>query len=195
MQRAQRLCQHLQTIHSTTASSQTLGTQPTAATATTTVQTLASTFKTDSTIIQQLQLLDKDQRETQKPSASSSPTTASSNTLNTCTLAEWQSKQQSVLGSSSFYGLSQHHVDTFSVLTGDYQWIHQSDAAENGSPFRVPIAHGFLILSMISKIVTEVVPHIEGSKYTISYGLNKVSNSNTTQTETEQQYLSSQSIS
>jgi len=49
--------------------------------------------------------------------------------------------------------VTQAMIDAFADLTGDHQWIHV-DAARcaRESPFGVPIAHGFLTLSLASQL-------------------------------------------
>ena len=72
------------------------------------------------------------------------------------------------------HSLTQAHLDAFSSLTLDYQFIHQHDAVARGSPFPHPIAHGFLLLSMLVTLVDEAVPRVEGASMGLNYGLEKV---------------------
>jgi acyl dehydratase len=49
---------------------------------------------------------------------------------------------------SKWFQVTQSQVDAFAQATGDEQWIHSSDAGPAGSPFKGPIAHGLLLLSL-----------------------------------------------
>src|SRR5271166_5827366 len=49
---------------------------------------------------------------------------------------------------SNWFPVSQCQIDAFAQATGDEQWIHRSDAGPEGSPFRGPIAHGLLLVSL-----------------------------------------------
>ena len=54
------------------------------------------------------------------------------------------------------------------------QWIHiDSKRAEIESPYKKTVAHGFLMLSMISKIIFDVC-HFSDVKIGINYGLDRV---------------------
>jgi len=51
------------------------------------------------------------------------------------------------LGVSDWVPIAQARIDTFASCTGDHQWIHiDVERAKRESPFRGPIAHGYLIL-------------------------------------------------
>ena len=62
------------------------------------------------------------------------------------------------LGVSEWTTISQNQIDTFARTTDDNQWIHVNPAlAKKHSPYKKPIAHGFLILSLASKFCYETV--------------------------------------
>lgn len=64
-------------------------------------------------------------------------------------------------------------MNQFADATLDHQWIHTDvERAEKG-PFGGPIAHGFLTLSLLSKLNSQTYK-FEGAKMGINYGLNKV---------------------
>ena len=91
------------------------------------------------------------------------------------TLSQWRSTPPSTfLGLSSSRCLSQLHIDCFSALTGDHQFIHQQDAAARGSPFPSSIAHGFLVLSLTTAMVMELMPALTGVRMGVNYGMEKV---------------------
>jgi len=64
-------------------------------------------------------------------------------------------------------------IDAFAAMTGDAQWIHTDPVRAAGSPFGAPIAHGFLTLSVISRMLSNAVP-VAGAATVVNYGLNKV---------------------
>lgn len=75
---------------------------------------------------------------------------------------------------SDWIVVEQQAVDLFAKATGDFQWIHVDiDRAKRESPFGGPIAHGFLILSLVAKFVGDSVK-VEGVRSAVNYGLNKV---------------------
>ena len=77
------------------------------------------------------------------------------------------------LGSSSWHTVDQRHIDLFADATGDHQWIHvDHDAAAQG-PFGTTIAHGYLSLSMVVMLLSEVL-RVEGARMGINYGIDKV---------------------
>jgi acyl dehydratase len=71
--------------------------------------------------------------------------------------------------------VTQERINQFAEATEDRQWIHlDSDRAKRESPFGATIAHGFLTLSLISRLVKDVIQISGGTRLTINYGLNRV---------------------
>ena len=65
-------------------------------------------------------------------------------------------------------------IDDFANATLDKQWIHvDAERAVKESPFKSTIAHGFMSVAMISKLLEEVFT-IKSLKMGLNYGLNKV---------------------
>tara|TARA_B110000003_G_scaffold152808_2_gene153521 strand:- start:32725 stop:34059 length:1335 start_codon:yes stop_codon:yes gene_type:complete len=78
------------------------------------------------------------------------------------------------LGVSEWTTISQDQIDTFARTTDDNQWIHiNPEMAKELSPYKKPIAHGFLILSLSSKFCYETVKLMDVGMG-INYGLDKV---------------------
>ena len=74
----------------------------------------------------------------------------------------------------SWYTVTQEMITDFANATSDTQWIHIDEArAAQESPFKSTIAHGFMSVSMISKLLEEVFT-IKSLKMGLNYGLNKV---------------------
>ncbi len=79
------------------------------------------------------------------------------------------------LGASPWLEVTQGMIDAFADVTGDHQWIHVDvERAGRESPFGRTIAHGFLTLSLVTRLHAEAV-HVGGEKRMgINYGLNRV---------------------
>jgi acyl dehydratase len=78
------------------------------------------------------------------------------------------------LGVSDWLTIDQQRVNDFADVTGDHQWIHVDvERAKKESPFKTPIAHGFLTLSLIPAL-SKGNFRLENVKLAINYGLNKV---------------------
>jgi acyl dehydratase len=90
------------------------------------------------------------------------------------TLTEYRSRVGQVLGQSEWQPVTQRMIDQFAEVTGDHQFIHIDPQAAARTPFGTTIAHGFLTLSLISKMSFSAVPPIKGAKMTINYGMNSV---------------------
>ncbi len=78
------------------------------------------------------------------------------------------------LGVSDWLTIDQQRINDFAEVTGDHQWIHVDvERAQAESPYRTPIAHGFLTLSLIPAL-SKGNFRVENAKLAINYGLNKV---------------------
>ena len=71
-----------------------------------------------------------------------------------------------------------HHrpgaVDQFAECTGDHQFIHVDPEKAAKTPFGGTIAHGFLSLSLIPKLMEGLLVLPEGLKMAVNYGLDTV---------------------
>ena len=78
------------------------------------------------------------------------------------------------LGVSGWISIAQERIDQFAEATDDRQWIHVDvDRANRESPFGAPVAHGYLTLSLLPRMVIEAVTFTP-KKTGINYGLDKV---------------------
>ncbi len=78
------------------------------------------------------------------------------------------------LPTGSWYKISQQMINDFANATLDKQWIHVDEKrAAKESPFKSTVAHGFMSVSMISKLLEESFS-IKSLKMGLNYGLNKV---------------------
>ena len=77
------------------------------------------------------------------------------------------------LGRTGWTEVTQERVNLFADATGDHQWIHVDPGRAAAGPFGGTIAHGYLTLSMVIPLFTELL-EVTGISMTINYGLNKV---------------------
>lgn len=88
-------------------------------------------------------------------------------------VAELQAARGEHLGYSDWHLVSQDQINLFAEATGDHQWIHVDEARAAAGPFGGTIAHGFLTLSLIPQVVSQVY-RVNNTRMGINYGLNKV---------------------
>ena len=92
----------------------------------------------------------------------------------TTTLAELPDLLGQELGTSDWVEVTQERVNLFADATGDHQWIHVDvDRAKAESPFGGPIGHGYLTLSLLIPMWSEVLV-VSDATMGVNYGLNKV---------------------
>ena len=81
-----------------------------------------------------------------------------------------------ILGHSPWLTIDQARIDRFAAATGDDQYIHVDPQRAAATLFGGRIAHGFLTLSLIPALSTELdaTTIALGARMTINYGLNRV---------------------
>jgi len=77
-------------------------------------------------------------------------------------------------GVSSWLTVDQERIDAFAEATEDRQFIHTDPAAAAVTAFGGTIAHGFLSLSLLSRMAAEAMLVPEGVKMAVNYGLDRV---------------------
>ena len=77
------------------------------------------------------------------------------------------------LGHSDWHTVTQQQIDLFAEATGDHQWIHTDPERAASGPFGSTIAHGYLTLSMVPKLVSQIYA-VDGLRMGVNYGSNKV---------------------
>jgi acyl dehydratase len=87
--------------------------------------------------------------------------------------AELASTIGTELGASDWLVVGQDQIDGFAAATGDDQWIHVDPQRAKDGPFGTTIAHGFLTLSLIPRLVADIY-HVDEVKMAVNYGLDKV---------------------
>jgi len=78
------------------------------------------------------------------------------------------------VGVSSWLTVDQPRVDAFAEATEDRQFIHTDPAAAAQTPFGGTIAHGFLTLSLLSRMAADAMLIPDGVKMAVNYGLDRV---------------------
>jgi acyl dehydratase len=77
------------------------------------------------------------------------------------------------VGYSDWHVVSQDQINAFADATGDHQWIHVDADAAKAGPFGTTIAHGYLTLSMLPVLMTQVF-RLDGVRMGVNYGVNRV---------------------
>ncbi len=77
-------------------------------------------------------------------------------------------------GTSDWIMIDQERIDKFADVTEDHQFIHVNPEAAKMTPFGTTVAHGFLSLSLLSKLAEESVLILDGVKMGVNYGFEKV---------------------
>lgn len=88
--------------------------------------------------------------------------------------AELQSRIGQEIGLSDWVAITQDMIDRFADLTDDHQFIHVDPALAAKTPFGGTIAHGFLVLSLLSKFGQAAEFVLEGIQMGMNYGFDKV---------------------
>ena len=78
------------------------------------------------------------------------------------------------IGVSGWLTIDQQRIDEFAESTEDRQFIHIDPEAAARTPFGTTIAHGFLSLSMLSRMAAEVMLIPDSTKMAVNYGLDRV---------------------
>ncbi|MEO1029541.1 MAG: MaoC family dehydratase [Pseudomonadota bacterium] len=86
--------------------------------------------------------------------------------------ADLESLVGTEVGVSDWHEIDQERVNLFADATGDHQWIHV-DVERATEVMGAPIAHGYLTLSLLPMLSSEVM-RVNGVTRGINYGTNKV---------------------
>jgi acyl dehydratase len=78
------------------------------------------------------------------------------------------------IGVSSWLIVDQRRINAFAESTEDRQFIHTDPTSAAQTPFGGTIAHGFLTLSLLSRMGAEVMLIPDGMKIAVNYGLDRV---------------------
>ena len=89
-------------------------------------------------------------------------------------LGEIRGKIGEEIGVSGWLLIDQARIDAFAAVTEDHQFIHVDPVAAAASPFGGTVAHGFLSLSLLSRMAADVMLIPEGTRMAANYGLDRV---------------------
>lgn len=89
-------------------------------------------------------------------------------------LAEIGSKVGQEIGVSDWILIDQQRIDAFAEVTDDHQFIHVDPVAAGNSPFGGTIAHGFLSLSLLSRMAADVFLIPDGARMAVNYGFERI---------------------
>ncbi len=78
------------------------------------------------------------------------------------------------VGVSSWLIVDQPRIDAFADATEDHQFIHVDPQAAAAAGLGGTIAHGFLSLSLLSRMAPEAMLVPEGIKMALNYGFDRV---------------------
>ena len=78
------------------------------------------------------------------------------------------------IGASDWITVTQPMVDAFAQTTGDEYFLHVDRDRAAALPFKGTIAHGFLTLSLLAVMGYQVCPYVEGARFPLNYGFNRV---------------------
>lgn len=79
------------------------------------------------------------------------------------------------IGVSDWMSVDQARIDAFATVTEDPQFIHVDPArAKKETPFGGTVAHGFLTLSLLTRLARDIAPVIEGCTMGINYGFDRI---------------------
>ena len=90
------------------------------------------------------------------------------------TLDEIRSKVGQEVGVSDWLTVDQAAIDMFADVTQDHQFIHVDPEAAAKTPFGGTIAHGFLTLSLLSRMAADAMLRPAEVRMGVNYGLEKV---------------------
>jgi acyl dehydratase len=92
----------------------------------------------------------------------------------TASLDEIRARVGDEVGVSDWITVDQERINAFAEATEDRQFIHVDAAAAAQTPFGGTIAHGFLTLSLLSRMAADAMLVPGGLKMAVNYGLDRV---------------------
>jgi len=90
------------------------------------------------------------------------------------TIEEIRDRVGGEVGVSDWILVDQARIDAFADVTEDPQFIHIDPVAAAQTPFGGTIAHGFLTLSLLSRMAADAMLRPESIKMGVNYGFEKV---------------------
>jgi acyl dehydratase len=95
--------------------------------------------------------------------------------VSSLTLSSLRERVGQELGVSDWVTIDQARINTFASCTGDHQWIHVDiERAKRESPYRGPVAHGYLSLALVAPLSMQVGVIPKDAAAGLNYGIDKV---------------------
>jgi acyl dehydratase len=88
------------------------------------------------------------------------------------TISELEQAGEVELGTSSWVTIDQRRIDLFAEASGDHQWIHVDPEAAAKGPFGTTIAHGYLTISLLPALLSEVMS-VTDARMGVNYGVER----------------------
>ena len=89
-------------------------------------------------------------------------------------LDEIRAKVGQPIGVSDWIEVPQDRIGAFADATDDYQFIHVDPVAAAAAGFGGTIAHGFLTLSLLSRMAADAMLIPDTTRMAVNYGLDRV---------------------
>lgn len=89
------------------------------------------------------------------------------------TIAELHAAEGLDLGRTEPFVVDQGRIDRFAEATEDRQWIHTDPERARTSPYGTTIAHGFLVISLLPKLLFQLIS-LPDAGMVVNYGLDKL---------------------
>jgi acyl dehydratase len=90
------------------------------------------------------------------------------------TLDEINARIGTVIGTSEWITIDQKRINEFADVTEDRQFIHVDPNSAKETMFGGTVAHGFLSLSLLSRMAFDVMLVPDNLKMAVNYGFNNV---------------------
>ena len=90
------------------------------------------------------------------------------------TLDDIRAKIGQPIGVSDWIEVGQDRIEQFADATDDHQFIHVDQDMAAKTPFGGTIAHGFLSLSLLSRMAADVMIIPDTTRMAVNYGLDRV---------------------
>jgi acyl dehydratase len=89
-------------------------------------------------------------------------------------IEEIRSRVGGEVGVSDWMLIDQARIDVFADVTDDRQFIHVDPEAAAATPFGGTVAHGFLTLSLLSRMAADTMLRPETIRMAVNYGFERV---------------------
>ncbi|MGD0782756.1 MAG: MaoC family dehydratase [Candidatus Aminicenantales bacterium] len=90
------------------------------------------------------------------------------------TLAKLEALVGTELNVSDWLLMTQERINAFAECTDDRQWIHVDVGRAAQGPLKSTVAHGFLVLSLLTHWAARIEVFSKGYKMVVNYGMDRV---------------------